>query len=84
MLLRNGSLRGRLQQEYEDEEKSKAHAHDSCGMPTVVAFDGNRSSGLDLCLGFHVLLPLRIGTAGLDPFANSDIQADEAFGRNGP
>jgi hypothetical protein len=35
-------------------------------MPAVVTFDDNRSRGHSRCFGFHVLLPLRVGTAGLD------------------
>jgi hypothetical protein len=40
--LRRPSLRRCLQQEYEGKQESDAHRNDSCGMPTVVAFDRNR------------------------------------------
>jgi len=66
-------LGGCLQQEYEGEQNSEAHRNDSCGMPTVVTFDDHRSRGHSQCFGFHVLLPLRVGTAGLGPLPSIPI-----------
>jgi hypothetical protein len=77
-------LGGCLQQEYEGEQKSNAHRHDPCGMPTVVTFDDDRSRGHSQSFGLHVFLAFARRHCRLEPVAaNSDIQADEAFGRNG-
>jgi hypothetical protein len=53
-------------------------------MPTVVTFDDDRSRGHSQSFGLHVFLAFARRHCRLEPVAaNSDIQAGEAFGRNG-